>query len=203
MMVFDSFEELKKFMNSIPVFLVDLPFPSPIVSPDFNPLDDNEKNIITTIYNSYKEKGTTIKQIAGDFLHILQLLIRSKNFSDIFRHLIYLEWMEHCIKPEPSKSKKGKLFYRDHILHCANVCWVGHRLIFDLEEPFYGPIKSSLENILTPKCKKMLKDDNQWESFIKITWAITAMVHDFGYPIELVERKYTGDELFLCSKNYL
>ena len=76
-------------------------------------------------------------------------------------------------------------------------------MIFDLEEPFYGPIKSSLENILPPKCKKMLKDDNHWESFIKITWTITAMVHDFGYPIELVERKYTGDELFLCSKNYL
>ncbi|UCH94916.1 MAG: hypothetical protein JSV88_32325 [Candidatus Aminicenantes bacterium] len=203
MMVFDSFEELRKFMNSISKFLAGPPFPAPIASPSFDSLDDNEKNIITTIYNSYKEKGTTIKQIAGEFLHILHLLIHSRNFSDIFRHLIYLEWMEHCIKADPSKFKKGKLFYRDHILHCANVCWVGHWLIFELEEPFYGFLKSCLENILPPKCKKLLKDENHWESFIKITWIITAMVHDFGYPIELVERKYTGDELFLCSKNYL
>ncbi len=109
--------------------------------------------------------------------------------------------MEHRIKPDP--VKKSKLFYRDHILHCANVCWVGEHLIFDLEEPFFNHIKACLENFLPHECKKHLIDEDQWKFFIKVTWYITAMVHDFGYPIELVAQKYTGDELYLCSQDFL
>jgi hypothetical protein len=203
MMEFHSFQELKTFMSDTWDFLANLHLISPVIDsyPGPIPLDDIEKNIITTIYNSYKEKGTTIRQIAGNFQHLLLLLIPSRNFADIFKHLIYLEWMEHRIKPDLSK-KKSKL-YRDHILHCANVCWIGHRLISHLEEPFEKPLKKCLQNILPPTCKEMLKDESQWREFIKTTWYITALVHDFGYPIELVERKYTGDELYLCSKNYL
>ena len=166
--------------------------------PYADPLGDVEKSIIRTIYKSYKENGNTIKQIAGSFLHLMQLLVPARNYTDIFKHLIYLEWMEHTIQPEP-----GKKFYRDHILHCANVCWVGNNLLFHLEEPFYPHFKSCLKKILPPKCKVILQDDSDWQSFIKITWYITAMVHDFGYPIELVERKYTCNELYICSENYL
>jgi len=201
MLEFDSFEELKKFMDSTSDFLLSSHTATPLPPPICSPLDDTERNIIINIYKSYKENGETIKQIAGNFLHLLQLLVPSQNFTDIFKHLIYLEWMEHRIKPDP--TKRSKAFYRDHILHCANVCWVGHRLIFDLEEPFYPYLKSCLKIILPPKCEHLLKDENDWENFIKITWYITAIVHDFGYPIELVERKYASDELYLCSENYL
>ncbi len=201
MLEFDSFEELKKFMDSISDFLLSSHVVTPLPPPTCGPLDDTEKNIIINIYKSYKENGKTIKQIAGNFLHLLQLLVPSHNFTDIFKHLIYLEWMEHRIKPDP--TKRSKAFYRDHILHCANVCWVGHRLIFDLEEPLYDHIKSCLEKLLPKKCKDLLKDEDDWMSLIKTTWYITAVVHDFGYPIELVERKYTSDKLYLCSKNFL
>jgi len=203
MTTFDSFEELKKFMDSISEFLVKNKsfFPFPIRPPDLEPLDKIEENIIITIYDFYEKAGTTIKQIAGNFLHILHLLVPAQNFADIFKHLIYLEWMEHRIKPDPVKQSKS--FYRDHILHCANVCWVGEQLLFNLEEPLYNHIKASLEAILPHECKKFLTDDDHWKAFTRITWYITAMVHDFGYPIELVEKKYTDDKLYLCSPHFL
>jgi hypothetical protein len=197
MLIFDSFEELKKFMDTALTSLRSRTL-RPLPPPDADALGHAEINIIKNIYKSYKEDGKKIRQIAGNFLHLMQLLVPARNFTDIFKHLIYLEWMEHTIQPEP-----GKKFYRDHILHCANVCWVGDRLLSEPMEPFYPHVKSCLKNILPAECKRLLVDDAAWESFIKITWYITAMVHDFGYPIELVERKYAGNELYVCSENYL
>ncbi len=198
-MDFGTFEQLKAFIDSVFEFIEDSTIPKPYISGvNSEPLDNTEERLITHIYDSYdKGKGTLIKTITADFLHLLDLLIPSPRFGNMFKELIHLEWMEHRIKT----NGPGKL-YRDHILHCANVCWVGQRLIFDLEDPFYSAIRSNLEQILSPQCKNLLKNENQWQEFITITWYITAILHDFGYPIELVQKKYLGDTLYASSKNY-
>jgi hypothetical protein len=200
MMKFGTYEELGSFLETIFHFILDVDFWLPPRSHSLGEkLDDIEMSLIINIYDSYRSiNGKMIKHVAGRFLRLLHLLVPSQRFTNIFRELIHLEWMEHRIKHDASKK-----FYRDHILHCANVCWVGHRLIFDLEEPFLEPLRSCLERMLPPQCKRLLTDEKRWESFIKITWYITAMLHDFGYPVELVERKYAGNGLYVCSKDYL
>lgn len=204
-MEFSSLQRLKAFLIEIDIFLQDkkiIPFRNfrnngPL------PLLDIEREIIIKIYNSYAgrrtgkakiEKGNNIKQISGKFLHLLQLLIPAANFTHIFRKLISLEWQEHHIK-------LGHKRYRDHILHLANVCWVGEELISEKEFPFYSRIKSSLETILESESIAFLKTDEYWDDFIKITWLITAIVHDFGYPYELVDSKYYIETTNF--KNYL
>lgn len=198
-MKFESYEDLKLFLDEIYSCLRALTFGAPLTS--YSPtggLDANEKSMITTIYNSYRRgKGIIIKQIAASFHHLLQLLIPSHRYSEIFKELIYLEYAEHRQKLDTSKK-----LYRDHILHSANVCWVGHRLIFHEDVLFYGHLKECLKKILPPEYLRIIKTEEDWEGFITITWFITAMVHDFGYPVELIERKYTDKGLFACGQQY-
>jgi hypothetical protein len=200
MMKFGTYEELKSFIETIFDFIPSIDFGLPHGPHSLvEGLDRIEESLIINIYDSYRRRnGKIIKQVAGHFLHLLHLLVPSQRFTNIFRELIHLEWMEHRIKHDASKK-----FYRDHILHCASVCWVGQRLIFDLEEPFLGSLRSCLDRMLPPACKRLLTDEKRWESFIKITWYITAMLHDFGYPVELVEKKYASNGLYVCSKDYL
>ena len=207
-MEFSSLQELKTFLNEIDIFLHDkkiIPFRNfrnngPL------PLLDIEREIIIKIYNSYAgtnsdeaniEKSKNIKQISGKFFQLLQLLIPAENFTHIFGKLVSLEWQEHHIK-------LGQKRYRDHILHLANVCWAGGRLIFGKKKkefPFHYRIKSSLEALLESESKAFLKTNEDWDDFIKITWLITAIVHDFGYPYELVGSKYYTETMNF--ENYL
>lgn len=203
MMEFGSYAGLNAFLDSVfETFLdPDLVLPPPRQNPG-SPADDVEDTIVTNIYDSYKRGGgTLVKHMVEKVRIILHLLVPSPHFAAIFKELIYLEWMEHRIKP--ADSPDAKKFYRDHILHSANVCWAGHRVIFDLDDPFYPHLKSALEKILPPKCKEMLQEEKAWRHFIAVTWCITAMVHDFGYPIQLVKKKYTKRGLYLCGEHYL
>jgi hypothetical protein len=209
---FSSFQKLKNFLEGISLFLDKkiTPFQN---YPDNRPLLDIEEELIIRMYNSYENKkpgnlrdlqltkngdkekiarGKIIKQISGKLLQLLQLLVPGDRFTNNFRELIYLEWMEHLFKSDNE-------VYRDHILHQANVCWVGSELIFKKEFPFYRKIKSALRKILAEQRIVFLDSDDsdeKWADFIRITWIITALVHDFGYAPELIKAKFGGGKLF-------
>jgi hypothetical protein len=198
--------DLKIYIDSLFEFLHEskkLPFSA---SAGGQTLSEVDKFFLSN-YDLYgKKNGLIYKQVVGSFMQILQLLIPSENLARIFKYSIYFESMEHIIKAETSDKKnkpnKHKL-YRDHILHPANVCWVGENLIFNLEEPFYNHLKASLESILPDRPKSLLIKEDDWVRFIKLTWCITSLTHDLGYLIELFEEKFSGNDLYLTGKNYL
>lgn len=197
---FKSYEDLKLFLENILDFLQNRTFRLNKRSFSLKEFNDRiEQHILTIIYSSYCPfYFDIVKHIAGIFFRILQTLIPSENFRNIFRRLIYFECMEHRIKFDSNNK-----LYRDHILHCANVCWIGEKLIFTLSDGFYEHIKNVLISILPSGCKNFLVNEDCWEEFIRTTWYITAIVHDFGYPIELIEEKILSEDIYLASKNYI
>lgn len=198
MIEFDSFKGLKKFIEMIYDFLQDNPFGSSGGAETFG---DVEKFFLES-YSLYGgENAAAYRYIAGSFLQISQILIPLDNLGRIYKYLIYFESMEHLIRRE--KSGKEPAYYRDHILHPANVCWIGENLIFNPEVCFYNHIKRSLDNILPVERKSLLKTEESWENFIRTIWYVTSLAHDIGYLVELFEEKFSGSDLYLTAKNYL